>query len=588
MNGLRNVILLMTMANGTFAWAVFVDVTLESGIDHVQWTPQPGQSYSEPYMMSGGAAAGDFDNDGWVDLFVTRIGAPDILYRNRGDGTFVDVSAQAGFQMAADTNGAVWGDIDNDGDADLYVTGIETDQHFLYVNDGQGRFVEQAATRGASLPSTHRRRGYSATFGDFDRDGYLDLHTTEWGSFPGHDGEIVTVSRLLRNQGSAAPGHFEDVTETAGVSLTDVQGQNRHQPVNGVFSFSSQFTDLDRDGWSDLVVAGDFGTSRLFWNNRDGTFTDGTASAGVGGDENGMGSAVGDYDGDGDLDWFVTSVYDANDTCGTPPPGQFCTWGASGNRLYRNDGNRQFSDQTDAAAVRDGGWGWGTSFLDYDLDGDLDLAMTNGMRMPLSTLDDAFNDDPLRLWQNEGVGAPFRERAMELGLTDQGSGKGLLTLDYDQDGDLDLFIVNNAGSPILYRNEQSGNGQWIAVDAVGTLSNRDGLGTKVTIDPDLSVVGDEQFREVHAGSNFLGQNERAAFFGLGDEPVIIDRIRLEWPSGYFQNIYDVASNQRLTVVERVPEPAGLLLPGWLLAGWLFRRRVTASSKCGGNSRRPRG
>ncbi len=442
---LRIVMLLLAMAVEGTVWAAFVDVTLDAGINYVQWMPQPGRSYSEPYMMSGGAAAGDFDNDGWVDLFVTRIHAPDLLYRNRGDGTFADVSAQAGFQTAADTNGAVWGDIDNDGDADLYVTGIETNQHFLYINDGQGHFQEQAMERGAGLPSTHVRRGYSATFGDFDRDGYLDLHTTEWGSFPNRDGDIVTVSRLLRNRGAAAPGHFVDVTAAAGVSLTGVQGQNRHQPVQGVFSFASQFADLDRDGWSDLVVAGDFGTSRLFWNNRDGTFTDGTESAGVGGDENGMGSAVGDYDGDGDLDWFVTSIYDANDTCGTPLPGQFCSWGASGNRLYRNDGGRQFSDHTDAAGVRNGGWGWGTSFLDYDLDGDLDLTMTNGMRIPQSLLDDPFNDDALRLWRNDGASSAFREVAEFEGLTDQGSGKGLLTLDYDRDGDLDLFIVNNAG-----------------------------------------------------------------------------------------------------------------------------------------------
>ena len=529
---------------------VFTNVTAAAGIDYVQFdTTNPvfralDEFPLEQTWMSGGGAAGDFDGDGWTDLYVTRLGETDILYRNRGDGTFEDVSVSAGLDLDLASNGVTAGDIDNDGDLDLYVTTIHETRNLLLINDGQGRFSEQAVARGAALDDGEVKWNYSATLGDYDGDGLLDLNTTEWGQ----RSEGNSYARLLHNTGD---GNFEDVTVAAGVDMTAPPGYRAKTT-----SFTSRFSDLDGDGRADLVVASDFGNSKLFWNNGDGTFTDGTAAAGVGTDQNGMGLTIGDYDGDGRPDLFVTAIYDDDH-----PPG-LGNWGDTGNRLYRNLGGRQFDDVTDLAGVRDGSWGWGTSFLDFDNDGDLDLVMTNGVDFARVAFDTKWHDDTVRFWRNDdGV---FTEVSDLVGVDDTGSGKGLFTLDYDNDGDLDLFIINNAGQPVLYRNDGGNENDWLNVQTVGSISNRDGIGAWITVTPTLG--GDSLVWEVNAGSNFLSQNELAAHFGLGlgDDPVY--RVHIAWPSGLEQDYFNVSRNSTLTAYEQlatgtvVPEPAS-----WLLA-----------------------
>lgn len=510
---------------------VFTDVTLQAGIDYLQHTfPDPHPLFVEAFYMSGSAAAGDYDGDGNIDLYVTIADRPDILYRNNGDGTFTDKTLEAGLGVENCCNGAGWADVDNDGDLDLYLSNVLSYQFYLFINDGDGTFSEQAQLRGASLVGVDLHYGFSVTFGDYDGDGYLDIHTTEWRRDTANVTGARSNSRLLRNRGIQAPGFFDNVTDSAGVALEGVTGANI-----GTFSFSSRFSDLDDDGHLDLAIAADFGESRLFWNNGDGTFTDGTVAAGLGGDENGMGNTIGDYDGDGLLDWFVTSVFDPLDPCANAS----CGWGATGNRLYRNNGDRTFSDQTDAAGVRDGAWGWGATFLDYDNDSDLDLVMTNGINLPDEvnfTIEDAFELDQMRFWENDGSGV-FTLVADEIGITDTGSGKGLLKFDFDNDGDEDIFVVNNGGRPVLYRNDGGNANDWLRFACTG---RRPCFGARITVTPVSG--GPTQLHEMNAGNNFLGQNEATAHFGLGQAASTVDSVWIRWPNGITQLMANVPVN----------------------------------------------
>ncbi len=516
------------------ASVTFRDVTVEAGIHHVQRQDSDECNIlldprrCEIEFMTGGVAVGDINRDGWPDLYFTRLDGPDSLYWNRRDGTFAEVSEWVGLGESLQTNGAAFADIDNDGDEDLFVTVVGdpgdpvNNRHRLYINEGGWFFREQGVERGASFPVSDGVNGWSIAFGDINRDGWVDLSITQWAA------EISDRSRLLLNRGPAAPGFFEDVTDTANASL------------DGVFAFASTFADLDGDGWQDLAVAGDFFTSRLFWNNGDGTFLEGTRAAGVGTDENGMGSTLGDFDFDGDLDWFVTSIDDPFDSC------RFggCLWGNSGNRLYRNDGGRVFRDATDFAGVRDGAWGWGAAFADLDNDRDLDLVQTNGVLFP-NPLADPFRNDATRLWINHGNGE-MEERALASGLDDTGSGKGVATLDYDRDGDLDLIISQNSDSPRLFRNDSRHRNSWLQLHVRGRRSTANAIGAIVRVTPSRSAS--PMIREVGADANFLSQSERVMHFGLGRSRFA--EVEVTFPATGRRVVRRVRANQRLTIGER--------------------------------------
>jgi hypothetical protein len=240
-----------------------------------------------------------------------------------------------------------------------------------------------------------------------------------------------------------------------------------------------------------------------------------------------MGSAVGDFDRDGDLDWFVTSI------AGTS--------GKTGNRLYRNDGARSFGDATDFAGVRDGGWGWGTSFLDLDNDQDLDLVMTNGWRGP------GYDSDPMRLWRNDGQGA-MTEIAAAAGVSADGQGRGLITLDYDEDGDLDILAVRLARTPVLFRNDSAGDNDWLRVAARGKQSARDGRGARVRVR--TRADGPTQVQEIGSNSHYLGHGELAAHFGLGPGNDPVAEVEVYFPaSGKTVLLTGVAREQRIVVDE---------------------------------------
>jgi hypothetical protein len=516
---------------GAYTGPIFTDVTSGSGISYVQWDPTAPDACGLPHgcemeWWTGGAAAADYDNDGWIDLFVTRIHDTDILYRNRGNGTFEDVSQQVGLTMALHSNGAVWGDIDNDGDLDLYVTAIGDERFFLLVNQG-GTFVEDAVARGAAVPSPAPHAGFSVTMADYDRDGWLDIRTNEWRLFDS-PAEANSHARLLRNLGPTAPGEFEDVTTEAGIADAGLAQR-------GIWAFTSAFVDFDQDGWLDLANTADFGTSTLFWNNGDGTFSDGTAAAAVNTGTSQMGTMIGDYDGDGWLDWFVTQI--------AYTEGAWGFHAQTGNAMYRNNGDRTFTDLTDEAGVRHGYWAWGSALFDYDNDGDLDLAQANGYSLgPV-----VYEQDPMRFWRNEG--GLFTDLAEVVGVAgNRLSGKGLIVFDYDNDGDLDLFVVNNSAQPSLYRNDGGNTKDWLRVELAGRDRNLQGIGARITVraTPDSAPM----VREIRAGGQLLGQSEITAHFGLGDDCPLVDEVRVRWPeTGEEQVLTDVPRNQLLVIEE---------------------------------------
>jgi enediyne biosynthesis protein E4 len=348
----------------------------------------------------------------------------------------------------------------------------------------------------------------------------------EWRTLLGL-GKVPSHSRLLRNLGPAAPGHFEDVTEAAGVVVDDVWIGRTDLP--GTYSFSPSFGDLDGDGWPELGMASDFRCSRMFWNEGDGTFVDGTIASGLGLDHNGMGSAYADYDGDGDLDWYVTAI--------TNPDGP------AGNRLYRNDGGRTFTEVSDALGVGRGGWGWGASFFDPDNDGDLDLLATSGYYFSNHLAEGS------HLWMNQGDGTFGADAAPAAGLDAIVQGRGVLVVDHDHDGDLDVYLAQNFLPPMLFENLTGDLHDHLRVRAVGTHSNRDGLGARVTVR--VSEGGPVQLHEIGATiAHFMGQPEKLAHFGLGFGQDPVAEVRVYWPaSGQEQVFTDVPRNTELVAIE---------------------------------------
>ncbi|GJM24562.1 MAG: RNA-binding protein [Phycisphaerae bacterium] len=507
---------------------LFTDVSTSAGVHELQWDavfPSSVTFSVELLYMSAGVAAGDFDNDGWVDLYVTRVNVPNLLFKNNGAGGFIEIGASAGVSLSQYSSGCGWADVNNDGHLDLYVNSIsQVERNHLFINNGNSTFTEDAIARGVDMPQVgpNGSRSYtSVAFGDYDLDGDLDMYVTEWRLSSGQN-------TLFQNDGT---GHFTNVTSIAGLSVTNMAG------------FAPRFTDIDNDGWPDLLVAADFLTSKMFHNNQDGTFTDITNSANVGTDENGMGATTGDIDHDGDIDWFVTSIFDPDETCSENP----CIWGNTGNRFYSNLGSLAFADTTDTWGVRNGYWGWGTSFLDYDNDGDLDLGMTNGLDVPFSAFEDPFNFDPVRLWRNDGAGT-MTEVAAAANIADTRSGKGFAVFDYDRDGDLDIYVANNGDYPVVGRNDGGNDNDWLQVRLTGIQTNSFGVGARIYVQTENG--GTEQMHEMSASSNYMSHNPLVAHFGLGNDAPSIHQVRVVWPISGFETILsDVAPNQFLTIVE---------------------------------------
>ncbi len=525
--------------SGLASAQAFLDVTEVAGLGgaHIH-----GQSLVKTHVMMSGIAIGDYDNDGWQDIFWTAgSGQPARLFRNKGNGSFEERAARADVDVTFSMSMPLWFDGDGDGDVDLLVQAHEkafsfsagadgpggegSQTHFLmgagnappfpwwpehftsfrnfyFRNEGDGTFRERAESLGLL-----RSGQFGAAAGDIDGDGDLDLLGVSWSAEPTH---------MLRNDG----GRFRDATPAV-VEDTYTRG------------FAPRLVDMDDDGDLDAIWSGDFGTSKYFRNDGGWQFTDMTKFAGVGSDENGMGTTVGDVDNDGDLDWFVSSIWDDE-----PHPDS--SVGTSGNRLYLNDGAGSFTDGTDGARVRNGEWGWGADFADIDNDGDLDLLHTNGWNHAMYT---QYVTDPLRAFINNGRGV-FIDQAASLGLAETHQGRGLVVFDYDQDGRLDVLVGNNEVGLSLYRNLLDlSQAHWVQVELRDTTTaNTHGIGAKLVV---TTIGGVQQTRVIEAGSNYMSQSPAEAWFGLGRA----DRFELEvrWPDGGVTMLEEQDADQRLVV-----------------------------------------
>jgi hypothetical protein len=449
-----------------FAQVTFTNVTREAGLT--------GQG---PNSLA--VAWGDYDNDGDLDLYVAHGGwsqvilEADVFYRNNGDGTFTDVTGEAG--LAGNMSGGWYAgfmDYDNDGYLDLQVDlGVLGVTPFaLYHNNGNGTFTDVTRDADIEFPAGGFG-GEASTFGDYDNDGDLDMYLVRSGT-----------NVYYENNGD---GTFTDATDRSGMG----------NMLDGTHAVSG---DYDYDGDLDIYLAnnsflaGPRPLNALYRNNGDGTFTDVAKEAGVSDRKDGQAVDFFDYDNDGDLDIYAEAWK-------TP------------DSLYRNNGDGTFTDVAEEAGVADDRSAWLT-VGDYDNDGYMDIFVTQDTR----------------LYHNNGDGT-FTEVAREAGVLNQGSCCGFA--DYDNDGDLDLY-VGGRGSNVLYRNDGSDN-NWLRIKPVGTVSNRDGIGARVTVQAgELSMM-----REINSG-HAHSRPEMAAHFGLGKN-TRADRIEIRWPSGQVDVLQDV-------------------------------------------------
>ncbi len=515
--------------------ARFIDATSASGINyrHGYVNPTAGSELEE---FGGGVAAGDYDGDGLVDLFVVRgdIGH-NLLYKNLGNNRFQDRAHEAGVANTKGNenhrhSGPAFADMDGDGDLDLFVGGIEHDPSFLFRNNGDGTFTD--VTRGSGVDTIASKQTLSAGFGDYDLDGDLDMFLTHWGT-PREAGASVNTEHLWRNDTTDAGIRFTDVSLTSGIAVEIIASDPVGSSLGGDYdyTFTPTFARITEDRYPDLVIAADFKTSRYFVNNGDGTFTNRT-DPDVIVDGNGMGSAVGDYDDDGDLDWFVSSIWSVPDQDGRQVF-------ELGNRLYNNDGG-QFADATEAAGVHDGGWGWGACFGDFDHDGDLDIYHTNGWLVPFAPSN--FHVDRSRFFLALGDGT-FSEQSSRAGLVDTEQGHGIVCADFDNDGDLDIFQahLNQVNSATLWRNDTP-TGNYLKVKLNGMPPNTEAAGARIR----ATTGGTVKLREIHIGSNYTSQNPTVQVFGLADASVV-DTLEVEWPDGRRTSLAAVRQGQTVEI-----------------------------------------
>jgi len=533
----------------------FTDITKRADI---HFTHFHGKRTTQlPEDMGSGAAWIDYDQDGYLDLFVVNEAGPltmspgqvkkspaqCALYHNNGDGTFTNVTKKAGINFHGMGMGVAVGDMDNDGYPDIFITAYG--KNVFYHNNGNGTFTNETQKAGLG-----NKKGFwtGASWGDYDRDGYLDLYVCGYVKYSksndhqvvqrGNDEEPPGINPLsfpaqrnllYHNNGN---GTFTEEAIPAGVA--DSTGK----------SLSAVWCDFNNDNWPDLYVANDVSDNMMYENEGNGTFVEVSHPAHVADYRGAMGLAVGDWNNDGDMDLFVTH------------------WLAEENGFYINERNTMskmpnarlpmlFQDEAEKYGLGQISLdyvGWGTSFFDYDNDSRLDLLVVNG-----ST--DQQKDHPKylvpmknTLFWNEGPKKGFADVTSVSGeaLSYKNVSRGAAFGDYDNDGDVDVFIVNNGGNGVLLRNDGGNKNNWLEVKLTGTKSNRSAIGAKLK----LESGGITQIREVGDQSSYLSQDSPIQHFGLSKFSKV-DTLDIQWPSGMKQRFIDIPVNERIAITEGV-------------------------------------
>ncbi|HYN26323.1 MAG TPA: CRTAC1 family protein [Pyrinomonadaceae bacterium] len=521
----------------------FVDITRPAGITWNLRALAPGVKYLIETMGGGGGFI-DYNQDGLLDIYLVcysqtpqPVGASklrDVLYRNNGDGTFIDVTEKAGISNSMLGMGLAVGDYDNDGWPDMYVTGYGASK--LYRNTGKGTFVDVTAKAAVS----NSLWGTSTAFFDYDNDGYLDLYVCNYLKLDLNEKLPCTFfegkpycyiaqmkgssSRLFRNNRN---GTFADVSEKARIAI----------PGKGLGVIA---VDYNNDGRIDIYQANDTVGNFLFRNNGQGAFSEVALEAGVAYDPNGharggMGVDAEDIDGDGNLEFFVTN------------------FSAETNALFHNDGDGLFTETTHQLGLGQISLpmsGFGTRFFDYNNDGLVDLFVLNGHPFePINKISpETTYAEPPFLFENTGKG--FRDVAADHGepLKRHYSGRGLALGDIDNDGDSDLLLINVGQPPVLLRNDGGNKNHWLGIKLVGAKSNRDGIGAKVTV----KVGGVRRTRQLLGGTSYCSASEMRMLFGLGATQKV-DEVEVRWPSGQVSKMKNVEIKRYLTVKENLPD-----------------------------------
>ena len=517
----------------------FVDVTAAAGIKWNLKALAPG-SKNLIETMGGGGGFIDYNGDGLLDIYLvcySQTPQPDgasklkdVLYRNNGDGTFTDVTDSAGIANSMQGMGLTVGDYNNDGWPDIYITGFGASK--LYRNNGNGTFTDVTAQARVN----NKLWGTSAAFFDYDNDGYLDLYvcnylTYDEANLPCTLYEGKPYCLIQKFQGSSSKlfhnnrdGTFTDVSDKAKIANPNGKGL-------GVVAL-----DYDRDGWMDIFQANDAAPNFLFHNNGDGTLSEAALASGVAFDPNGnarggMGTDAEDLDGDGYPEIFVAN------------------FSGQTNALFHNEKDGTFIETTNKlglGTISIPMSGFGARFFDYNNDGLVDLFVLNGHPFePINKIfpETTYTERPF-LFENTGNG--FRDVAAEHGspLKRLYAGRGLAVGDFDNDGDADLLLINVGEPPVLLRNDGGNKNHWLGIGLVGTKSNRDGIGAQVT----LTIAGRRRTKQRLGGASYLSASDPRLLFGLG-AITRIDQVEVRWPSGQVNALKNVRANQYLTIKE---------------------------------------